>query len=157
MITVPLQCILDLKFCVTHSGTLPLIFKGPEQGFDANNCQIVSQGKPCWGTCVCRRGVVEMASKAWYFHSPFKFVASVRGQRRPWSNCADWSGHRLQMFGRHVLTQSSSTLKAPSKIYRRHKNKTKLKMSVAVVIGPLIHFVPIRHSNTINLKSPILF
>ena len=47
MITVALQCILDLKFCVPHSGTLPLIFKGPEQRFDANNYQIVSQGKPC--------------------------------------------------------------------------------------------------------------
>ena len=77
-----------------------------------------------------------MASKAWYFHSPFKFVASVREQRRPWSNCADWSGQCLQMFGRHVLTQSSWTLKAPSKIYRRHKNKTKLKMSVCCSYRP---------------------
>ena len=46
MLTVALQCILDLKFCVPHPGTLPLIFKGPEQRFDANNYQIVSQGNP---------------------------------------------------------------------------------------------------------------
>ena len=30
-----------------HSGPLPLIFKGTEQGFGGKNCQSLSQGKPC--------------------------------------------------------------------------------------------------------------
>ena len=30
-----------------HSGPLPLVFEGPEQGFEGKNCQNASQGNPC--------------------------------------------------------------------------------------------------------------
>ena len=29
-----------------HSGSLPLMFEGPEQGFGGKNCQNASRGKP---------------------------------------------------------------------------------------------------------------